>query len=216
MHYLKHLKLDEEIKAKEYVIGMWDFAGQHLYYASHPVFLSSRAVYILVYNLSKDLNAVAEPCVRQGVIRKLENPNRETNLENLLSWLVSVSRLRPKTNYVVFRSDGKPYYVRPPVIIVGTNADQPAAEDAREMLECIQESLLENKLQQHVISQFFSVDNRGSLPDDREALREKILEVLRVEPYMGEKVPIRYGFVILIQFPLKQTFVPEGCFSYEV
>ncbi|KAJ7358873.1 hypothetical protein OS493_020711 [Desmophyllum pertusum] len=34
-------------------IDLWDFAGQHLYYASHPVFLSSRAVYILAHNLSK-------------------------------------------------------------------------------------------------------------------------------------------------------------------
>ena len=36
-------------------VEVWDFAGQELYYASHPVFLTSRAIYILVCNLSKSL-----------------------------------------------------------------------------------------------------------------------------------------------------------------
>lgn len=186
VRYLKHLKLDQEIKAKEYMLDMWDFAGQHVYYASHPVFFSSRAVYILVCNLSKELNAVAEPCVKQGVTRKLKNTNRETNLENLLSWLVSVRRLRPET-----KDDGK-LCVRPKVIIVGTYADSRAFEDRNELLICIQESLTENDdLQKHVIRKLFSIDNTGSQADDREALKEEILDVLRSEPYMGEKVPVR-------------------------
>lgn len=187
VRYLKGLKLDQEIKAKEYMIDMWDFAGQHLYYASHPVFLSPRAVYILVCNLSKELNAVAEPCVKQGVTRKLQNTNGETNLENLLSWLVSVRRLRPET-----KDDGKLPYVRPKVIIVGTKADQLAVKDRNEMLMCIQESLTENDdLQKHVVRKVFSIDNTGSQADDRDELKKKILEVLRLEPYMGKRVPVR-------------------------
>lgn len=187
VRYLKHLELDQEIKAKEYMLDMWDFAGQHLYYASHPVFLSPRAVYILVCNLSKQLNAVAEPCVKQGITRKLQNTNGETNLENLLSWLVSVRRLRPET-----KDDGKLLSVRPKVIIVGTYADSRAVEDRDEMLTCIEESLTENDdLQKHVIKKLFSIDNTGSQADDREALKEKILDVLRLEPYMGEKRPVR-------------------------
>jgi len=56
-------------------VDLWDFAGQHLYNASHPVFLSPRAVYILVHNLSKALDAPAQPCVRQGTRDQfLENP----------------------------------------------------------------------------------------------------------------------------------------------
>ena len=191
MRYLKDLKLDEEIKAKEYMIDMWDFAGQHLYYASHSVFLSSRALYILVCNLSKGLNVEAESCYRQGMNNeKLENRNKETNLENLLSWLVSVRRVRPKVNKVVSSSNEQLNYVRPPVIIVGTNADQLAAGDANKMLECVRRSVDENELGEHVISEFI-VSNTGKQPDDREALQKKILEVLKMEPYMGEERPIR-------------------------
>lgn len=191
--YLDNQKLKDDIKAKEYTLNMWDFAGQHVYYASHPVFLSSRAVYILVCNLNKDLNAEAEPCFRQGTVKPLKNPNKETNLENLLSWLVSVQRLRPKKSDVVCRPDGNQYYVRPPVFIVGTHAAHPAGEDVNEMLSCIAESLTGTReIQKHVIRPFYSVDNARSLGDDNlEELRKKIEEVLFLEPYMGEKIPIR-------------------------
>ena len=108
-------------------IELWDFAGQHLYYASHPVFLSSRALYILVCNLSKSLHDTAKPCVRQGSCNvDLENPNGETNLENLLSWLStvhSVAQMRRET--CDDEEEEVPHYLRPPVIIVGTHADKP-------------------------------------------------------------------------------------------
>ena len=58
---------EDDVKSEVMNLTLWDFAGQHLYYASHSVFLSGRAVYILVYNLNKNLLATAEPCVRQGV-----------------------------------------------------------------------------------------------------------------------------------------------------
>ncbi|KAK2546909.1 putative serine/threonine-protein kinase pats1 [Acropora cervicornis] len=91
VRYLQNLQLEDDIKSEEVTLTLWDFAGQHLYYASHSVFLSGRAVYILVYNLNKNLRETAEPCVRQGVNNvRLDNANNETNLDNLLSWLVSV------------------------------------------------------------------------------------------------------------------------------
>ncbi|CAH3191634.1 unnamed protein product, partial [Porites evermanni] len=89
VNLIKYMKGDN-VKPEESVVSieLWDFAGQHLYYASHPVFLSSRALYILVCNLRKSLHDTAKPCVRQGSRNvDLENPNGETNLENLLSWL---------------------------------------------------------------------------------------------------------------------------------
>ena len=54
---------DDDKRENIVTVDLWDFAGQHLYYASHPVFLSSLAVYILVHNLSKALDAPAQPFV---------------------------------------------------------------------------------------------------------------------------------------------------------
>ena len=140
-------------------VDLWDFAGQHLYYASYPVFLSSRALYVLVHNLSKPLNAPAQPCVRQGthdVI--LENPNNETNLENLLSWLVTVHSIRPTGEEMVGNSDGMLPYLRPPVFIVGTHADKPF-EDVEAMTSKIQQGISGKEYEKHVIRPFFSIDN---------------------------------------------------------
>ena len=83
------------------------------------LFLSSRAVYILVHNLSKPLNAPAKPCVRQGTHDVLlENPNNETNLENLLSWLVTVNSLKTTEEGMMNNSEGKLPYLRPPVFML--------------------------------------------------------------------------------------------------
>ena len=140
-------------------VDLWDFAGQHLYYASHPVFLSSRGVYVLVHNLSKALDAPAQPCVRQGthdII--LENPNNETNLENLLSWLVTIHRIRPTGREMVGDSDRMLPYLRPPVFIVGTHADKPF-EDIEAATSKIKHGISGKEYEKHVIRPFFSIDN---------------------------------------------------------
>ena len=140
-------------------VDLWDFAGQHLYYASHPVFLSSRAVYVLVHNLSKALDAEAQPCVRQGthdVI--LENPNNETNLENLLSWLVTIHSIRPTGEKMSDNSNGMLPYVRPPVFIVGTHADKPF-EDIEVATKEIEQGISGKEYEKHVTRPFFNIDN---------------------------------------------------------
>ncbi|XP_078383076.1 uncharacterized protein LOC144665670 [Oculina patagonica] len=192
VQYLQGRKLGEDIKAKEVVLSLWDFAGQHLYYASHSIFLSLRAVYVLVHNLSKDLSAQAEPCARKGTLDiLLENPTNQTNLNNLLSWLVSVHCIRPTTDEADDQKEN-PLCLRPPVFVVGTHADKPF-EDIVEIEKCIKKSILGKTYEKHVIRPFFAVDNTGSLSDyGVQSLQNKIMEVLNQEPYMGEKVPIRW------------------------
>ena len=166
--YLKRERAESDINKEESVISMdlWDFAGQHLYYASHPVFFSSRAVYILVYNLSKALNDKAEPCVRQGYTDVvLENPNGETNVENLLSWLATVHNITQMKEATVSDSaQRKRSYLRPPVLIVGTHADKPSGNISSTKLQ-IQKQLAGKEYEKHVVRPFFSIDNTGSSPD---------------------------------------------------
>ena len=140
-------------------VDVWDFAGQHLYYAAHPVFLSSRAVYILVHNLSKPLNDPALPTVRQGAHDvSLENPNNETNLENLLAWLVTVHSIKATGEGTVDNSHKMLPYLRPPVFIVGTHADTPF-EDTKAVKSKIQREIAGKEYEKHVIRPFFDIDN---------------------------------------------------------
>ena len=202
MQYFQGRKLESDIQAKEYSLSVWDFAGQHLYYASHSVFLSLRAVYVLVHNLSKDLSAQAEPCARPGSLDvDREDPTNQTNLDNLLSWLVSVHCIRPTTDEGHDLKGNLPH-LRPPVFIVGTHADEPFG-DIMETEKCIKKSIKGKAYDEHVIRPYFAVDNTRSLSGyGAQSLKNRIMEVLKQEPYMGEKVPIRYG-VLKNQFTLQ-------------
>ena len=170
------------------ILDLWDFAGQQLYYASYPVFLSPRAVYMLVYDLSKGLNDLAQPCFKQGDRKiPLGNPNKETNMENLLSWLVSVSSICSSESERAVKDQP---HCRPPVFIVGTHADEQHQEDIDKIELQITTEIFENS--ENVIRPIFSVDNtQGSSDRGVSALQKRVIEVLKQEPYMGEEIPIR-------------------------
>ena len=203
VNLIKYLKGERDVTENSVgSIELWDFAGQQLYYASHPVFLTSRAICILVCNLSKSLHLTARPCVRQGNYNvMLDNPNGETNLENLLSWLSTVHSI---TQMRGDNADEKLPHLRPPVIIVGTHADQPFKDIATMKFE-IQSAIAGKDYEGHVVRPIFSIDNTAKLLqskfkkvfwqdksiDDIQALQDKIMEVLRQEPYMGERIPVR-------------------------
>ena len=169
LEYLQGKDIESDLfKEESYLtVDIWDFAGQHLYYASHPIFLSQRALYILVHNLSKPLDAAAEPCMRQGSNDvKLENPNNETNMENLLSWLATVHSVALATDDPDDDAQHKLPYLRPPVFIVGTHADKPV-EDIEVIKKQIQERISGMEYEKHVVRPLFCIDNtqRPNLTD---------------------------------------------------
>lgn len=43
------------------VLNVWDFAGKEVYYTTHQVFLTSRALYVFVFNLTYDLEQQIPP-----------------------------------------------------------------------------------------------------------------------------------------------------------
>ena len=206
VEWIKYIKGKKRVTEKSVSsIDLWDFAGQQLYYASHPVFLTSRAIYILVCNLSKSLHDTAQHCVRQGNHNfTLKNPNGETNLENLLSWLSTVHSITQMRRQTRDDAEGKLPHLRPPVIIVGTHADKPF-EDIATMKTKIQKAIAGKDYEGHVVRPIFSIDNTAKLIqrrlekvfrkdkniDDIQELKDKIMEVLRQEPYMKERIPAR-------------------------
>ena len=51
---------DSHSKVQEVMVNIWDFGGQQIYYTSHQTFLSSRAIYLLVTDISRPLDEVLE------------------------------------------------------------------------------------------------------------------------------------------------------------
>jgi len=165
LEYVRGKHVESDITKEESVtsLDVWDFAGQHLYYASHPLFLSSRALYILVHNLSKPLLGEAQPCVRQGTCDiPLKNPNSETNLENLLSWLATIHSITRVKGEPDIDAESRLRYLRPLVLIVGTHADKPF-EDITMIKEQIQKIISGKEYGKHVVPPLFSIDNTSSL-----------------------------------------------------
>ena len=157
----KHDSKGDITKGESVVImDVWDFAGQQLYYASHPLFLSSHALYILVHNLNKPLLAQAQPCVRQGTCDiPLKNPNSETNLENLLSWLATIHSITQVKEEPDIGAESRLPYLQPPVLIVGTHADKQSPQDIAEIKSEIQTRISGKEYGKHVVPPLFSIDN---------------------------------------------------------
>ena len=91
------------------------------------------------------------------------------------------------------------------MIIVGTHADKPF-EEIPTMKSEIQRAISGKEYEGHVLRPIFSIDNTAKLLqskikkaftkkdeniDDIQGLQDKIMEVLRQEPYMGERIPLR-------------------------
>jgi len=159
---IEHAGSDITEEESVVTVDVWDFAGQRQYYTNHPLFSSSRAVYILVHDLSKPLQAPAEPSVRQGCCDiPLQNPNNETNLDNLLSWLALINNLPSVEKETEIGGQSKLPYLRPPVFIVGTHADNPV-QDIAVMKSQIQRGISGTECGKHVVRPLFNIANAHS------------------------------------------------------
>ena len=76
---LLNMKKNEE--KDELFSILWDFGGQSVYYATHPIFLTERAIYILTCDLSRDPYQKAVSVVRKGLYKYKEDDYcNKTNL----------------------------------------------------------------------------------------------------------------------------------------
>ena len=177
---------------------LWDFGGQSVYYATHPIFLTGKAIYLLVYDLSNDPNDKATPVVKQGTFKRNEDLHcTKTNEDYLHLWLSSVSSLASQhISYSESLGSGKLSKRLPPVILVCTHADKcvAAKELAREIFGSLR---CETKpYSEHLSKKYFVVDNTksgsGEECPDVKRLREEVLAVAEQLPQMRQFIPIKW------------------------
>ena len=182
---------------------LWDFAGQSVYYVTHPLFLTARAIYCLVYDLSLNPNELAKPLVKQGVYKKYQDTfNLRTNLDYLDFWMRSVASVAKcardhKNTATITSEEGLLPQKLPPVFLVCTHADTPydknrsPQEIAYEILGC-----LKSKPYGIHLLDVFVVDNRksGTACECSEVirLRQQVLAVAEQLPYVKEAIPIKW------------------------
>ena len=178
---------------------LWDFAGQSVYYTTHPVFLTPRAIYLLVYNLSQNPHEKAEPVVKHGMFRKLQDTfNVKTNLDYLDLWMSSVASLaiQDEVREVNPESEVLPGKL-PPVFLVCTHADEPYGGcDPYALAKNVFGSLRSKSHKSYLYDDVFVVDNTKSGHEDQcsevERLRKEVLDVAKELPHLKEPIPIKW------------------------
>ena len=91
----KMLQEEENANHEDYIYSvLWDFGGQSVYYETHPIFLTEKAIYILVSDLSRDPDKNAIPPVKTGLFEdKVDSDCSKTNLDYLDFWMSSIYSL---------------------------------------------------------------------------------------------------------------------------
>ena len=195
----KLLKEDENVQDDEEIYTiLWDFGGQSVYYTTHPLFITARAMYLLVYDLSRDPYEIAKPVVKQGLYKKiLDSYGTKINLDYLNFWMTSVASLATETEQQYVRSDRIQVKV-PPVFLVCTHADEPnRGADPFALAREVFGSLQTKSFRNHIYEGVFVVDNTksaglGSECSEVTRLREELLAVAKELPQMKEAIPIKW------------------------
>ena len=190
---------DEEDKEEIYSV-LWDFGGQSVYYATHPIFLTARAMYFLVYDLSRNPDEGAEPVVKQGMFTRYEDSfDKKTNLDYLDFWMTSVASFGTQNgnHEICINSEVLPEKL-PPVFLVCSHADDPyGGGDPSIKAQKIFDSLQSKSYKTHLYDGVFAVDNTKSGDDTAECpevtrLRREVLAVAKELPQMKEAIPIKW------------------------
>ncbi|KAL3854526.1 hypothetical protein ACJMK2_013791 [Sinanodonta woodiana] len=172
-------KLEKSIE--EYAkLGIWDFAGQYVFYTTHQTFLSYRAVYLLVLDLSQQITElVKDGCFFDTTGFKL------CQVQELIdTWMNLIHSCTSSSQSGI-----------PAVILVGTHLDKIQERYHHEVCDKYFgdiRSYLKNKPTRfHLVDEDFAIDN--TIVDSRlVALKQKIIEVAMQQPYWGEEVPARW------------------------
>ncbi|XP_063960570.1 uncharacterized protein LOC129267982 [Lytechinus pictus] len=182
-------------------LSIWDFAGHDIYYTTHQVFLTWRAIYVVVFDLSRSLDSVVPPESRDDYYEMAKGGAKAelTCLEFINFWLCSIFAHAVAPSSVVDKNASKTSQKSPPIFIVGTHRAS-VTGDAKEKnkkidaaFEKIRKTIKKKPFECHVVPKYYAIEN--SLEDKDEeliALRRHIEKVAMDEPYMGEEIPLRW------------------------
>nr|XP_058947840.1 uncharacterized protein LOC131775724 [Pocillopora verrucosa] len=178
---------------------LWDFGGQSVYYETHPIFLTEKAIYILVSDLSRDPDENAIPPVKTGLFEdKVDIKCSKTNLDYLDFWMSSIYSLVSPD--VLGSQETAPNVVPrrlPPVFLVCTHADVPfGGSNARGLALKTYGFLQHNTYKEHLYKDVFVVDNTKSGSEEEctevKRLREEVLAVAKELQLTKEEIPVKW------------------------
>ena len=170
---------------------IWDFGGQSVFYDTHPIFLTEKAIYILAYDLSRHPYQKADAPVKQGMYEDIEDTDcQKTNFDYLDFWMSSIySLVSNNTN----RQETSSSETFPAVFLACTHADKPYTKEgspSRKIFGALR------KIYGSLLKDVFLVDNTKSGSNDEcegvKQLREKVRSVAAKLPQMEQEIPLKW------------------------
>ncbi|KAK3575710.1 hypothetical protein CHS0354_020176 [Potamilus streckersoni] len=178
----------EESMVEYAALALWDFAGQFVFYTTHQTFLTSRAIYLLVIDLSQQITDFIkdDECFLDMEGIKLCKDNEVIEI-----WMNSIHSCTPSSQ------PGIPY-----VILVGTHVDKIPKNCRQRVIDeyfvhiC---EILSNKPAALHRMDCIAIDNTQDDPR-LEELKKRIFELSKQQPHWGEEKPARW-------LPLEQAIM---------
>ena len=179
---------------------IWDFAGQSVYYATHRIFLTYCAIYLLVHNLSLDPNGVPDNLIREGWFEIVKEKSFvKTNYDFLHYWMTSIASVADSE-----KSGGSSL---PQAIFVCTHADEPfeGKPSASEMFGSL---IRTAEFTNHLVKEHYVVDNSLSGEDAAvKALMETITKTASNFSKFSHSIPHKwYKFELALKEAAKKGF----------
>ena len=183
--------LNAEDKRQKARIDIYDFAGQSVFHASHPTFLSARAIYILTFDMNKiihkqsdEAGSVDELCITHN---SLDHPttSRSSVADSILFWLNSVNMFaKSKTQ------------IEPKCILVGPHVDKLPKENRNKVVGmCFRDirlSLVDSPLKTVLSDKEYVVDNTVVTDPGYAQIQAEILRLAQLQPHWGKQTPSKW------------------------
>ncbi|XP_060559989.1 uncharacterized protein LOC132720026 isoform X2 [Ruditapes philippinarum] len=157
--FSEDLSENRTIAEDELIATIWDFGGQFVYYATHQIFHSRDAVYLLVFDLRKGLN---------NILEDYDFPDRQEKMKTSLKfWVNSI-------NAFVGTDDAS----KPKVILVGTHKDK-FTGDVNAKFKEVKDLFAGTDVRKHIYDRTFAVANVDMSDDDDviDELRKTIYQI---------------------------------------
>ena len=192
-------------KAKdEIMVTILDYAGQHVFYTTHHLFLSRAAFYYVVFDASQPLDSQTASVFRKldGKVVYMGDIPDATNYERVEEWISAIHIMEAEPSYfMIFENVG----IRSPgIFLVGTHADVLREEEGmlEKQDELMKKKLQDTELSEHIIwaskdRMCFYVDNSmtdadsGAVDPQVQLLCRKTEEMAR-QVAKHDKLPMKW------------------------
>ncbi|KAH3863904.1 uncharacterized protein LOC127866665 [Dreissena polymorpha] len=185
---------NKDVSAKtktDTTVSVWDFAGQTLYYSTHQFFLNKRSIYLLLMDLTKQLDEyVIESTTEKsgswcGLVKNC------TYLDVFKFWLNAIHMY---SGYQSLTGE-----IQPTVILVGTRKDKLEGSDEEKTIhndnyfdKALRSFETNAPILKHIHKRKFLVSNLSPGDSIFEELRKEVKRLAEKQTFWGEKTPVRW------------------------